>query len=78
MRTNYAEIDGKRVYVGKRKCECADSGCKMGHDGRCREKGLSLYIRIDMEDVGGTRFCEGCAEDALESGLFAPKAGVRP
>jgi hypothetical protein len=26
--------------------------------------------RIDMEDATGTRMCAGCAEDALESGVF--------
>ena len=54
-------------------CECGDSGCPE-HKGMnfCRNVGRRTVRRIDMED-GETRFkmCEGCAADALESGVFA-------
>lgn len=54
-------------------CECSDSGCP-NHRGfsSCRRlKELVLYYRADMEDLTGTYFCEECAEDAMNSGVFS-------
>jgi hypothetical protein len=30
-----------------------------------------VLYRVDMEDIGGTLMCECCADDALDSGLYA-------
>ena len=55
----------------KRRCECSDPGCPKhaGIETCTRPKVTTLY-RIDMDDESGTWFCEGCAEDASDSGLF--------
>ncbi len=56
-----------------RPCECSDPGCPVHRDvNECTERGTAIVRRIDMED-GSTRFvmCDGCAEDALNSGVFA-------
>lgn len=50
-------------------CECADTRCPECH-GTCFEEGTILLYRIDMEDASGTLMCEGCSQDALESGLY--------
>lgn len=54
-------------------CECGDSGCPVhkGHN-TCHNAGYVTVRRIDMDD-GQTRFrmCRGCAQDALDSGVFA-------
>lgn len=76
------EINVAKGYTST--CECADPGCPAaGHviepcDLRgvtqriacCNGKTSRLLFRVDMQDLTGTLFCEGCAEDALESGLF--------
>ena len=53
-------------------CECSDSGCH-AHTGTpvCNQTGTSLLYRVDMEDQTGTLFCEDCAADAMEAGLFS-------
>lgn len=51
------------------KCECADGGCPVCH-GACKKCSSVILYRVDMEDRTGTAFCEQCAEDAMESGLF--------
>lgn len=51
-------------------CDCADHACPVHTGADCRFIGrTTFYRRIDMD--GGVRFCPACAEDALESGLFA-------
>lgn len=52
-------------------CECADRGCKE-HKGQssCLAAGDTILFRVDMADETGTLFCEACATDAMESGLF--------
>lgn len=50
-------------------CECADPGCPYC-EGHCKNNGNFILYRIDMEDTSGTCFCEDCAEDAMESGVF--------
>ena len=54
-------------------CECADSGCPMHLGTDCdssESENLTILYRVDMTDYTGTRFCDGCADDAFESGLF--------
>ncbi len=55
----------------KHLCECLDIGCPIHEGTSCRTIGhtWTLY-RIDMEDVTGTRMCDPCSNDAMESGLF--------
>ncbi len=55
----------------KTHCQCTDPGCPI-HNGTssCNRKSTSILYRIDMEDETGTPMCNGCAEDAFESGLF--------
>lgn len=60
-------------------CECSDpkypvhtddssrSTCKASE---CQQVGTSTLYRVDMEDKTGTVMCEGCADDAMESGVF--------
>jgi hypothetical protein len=52
-------------------CECSDSGCAV-HKGEsaCNNTATVTLYRIDMVDSTGTLFCEDCAADALDSGLF--------
>jgi hypothetical protein len=55
-------------------CECADTGCPH-HQGTayCLQKYAMILFRVDMADRGGTKFCVQCGDDALASGVFAPK-----
>ena len=50
-------------------CEDSDPQCSICH-GHCQHEGTIILYRIDMEDQTGTLFCEQCADDASESGLF--------
>lgn len=52
-------------------CECSDNQCPV-HNGQneCVNLGEVVLYRVDMEDLTGTLFCEECASDALDSGLF--------
>jgi len=57
-------------------CECSDTGCKAHPGKHCANHGeVSLLYRVDMEDHTGTAFCEACADDAFESGLFTTESG---
>jgi hypothetical protein len=58
----------------KRKCECADPGCPV-HNGHsaCENAARLKVYRIDMEDRTGTWMCDGCAADAMESGVFTTR-----
>ena len=52
-------------------CECGDQGCKVHKGlGFCLNTASVILYRVDMEDETGTAFCEDCADDAFESGLF--------
>lgn len=52
-------------------CGCADAGCPVHRTvSQCVLASVVTFYRIDMEDITGTPFCEACATDALESGLF--------
>jgi len=52
-------------------CECTDPGCPQ-HEGvaQCLVPASCILRRVDMDDVTGTAFCDGCAEDAMASGVF--------
>lgn len=55
-------------------CECADGKCPVhtGHD--CTALSTCTLYRSDMDDKSGVRFCEACAADAMESGVFTDRA----
>ena len=51
-------------------CECSDPGCEC--KGECANDATTTMRRIDMEDGTTTfDFCDDCASDALDSGVFA-------
>jgi hypothetical protein len=52
------------------RCECSDPGCPVCH-GKCRRKVYVTLYRVDMEDVTGTDMCQGCADDAMDAGVFS-------
>jgi hypothetical protein len=52
------------------KCECSDPLCPIHFGQKCTENATSTLFRIDMEDLTGTYMCDGCTEDAMDSGLF--------
>ena len=51
-------------------CQCADSLCPVHRGTDCDLPATRTLYRVDMEDLTGTSFCEACANDALQSGLF--------
>jgi hypothetical protein len=51
------------------RCECSDPGCPCCK-GKCRHEATETVFRVDMEDWTGTDMCGGCADDALDSGVF--------
>jgi hypothetical protein len=55
----------------KNPCECSDPGCPE-HKGKehCNRAARTNLRRSDMDDETGTLMCAGCADDAMESGLF--------
>jgi len=53
------------------KCECSDPGCP-ACGGQCAETAEIVLYRIGENDETGTMFCADCANDALDSGVFAP------
>ena len=55
--------------IVKNPCQCSDPECPVCH-GHCQRSATTNLVRVDMEDITGTEMCPGCAEDALESGLF--------
>lgn len=69
---------GKQTYsgvLGDDRCGCFDPGCahpsESGrHTNQCTRKASTTLWRVDMNDQDGTRFCDECADDAMESGLF--------
>lgn len=52
-----------------RSCQCSDRGCPCCK-GKCKSQALMFVHRTDMDDAEGTPMCEGCAADALDSGVF--------
>lgn len=52
-------------------CECSDPGCPVHRDAsECAYVGALTLYRVDMEDLTGTLFCDGCAEDAEAAEVF--------
>ncbi len=51
-------------------CECNDHLCPNHEGGDCQDEGCMVLYRIDMEDLTGVMFCDVCADDAMESGVF--------
>lgn len=51
------------------KCECADRECACG--GNCNHQSVTTLFRVDMDDSTGTAFCDRCASDAMDCGLFS-------
>ena len=39
-------------------------------DVQCLRQASCILYRSDLREHSGTAFCESCAEDALESGMF--------
>jgi hypothetical protein len=58
------------AMLGDDRCECVDTGCPANHSNQCPNIATVTLWRVDMEDITGTRFCDECADDAMESGLF--------
>lgn len=58
-------------------CECADLGCPV-HEcyGECHYRHATTLYRVDMMDETGVRFCELCAADAMEAGVFREEDGA--
>lgn len=59
-------------------CECSDPGCPVHKGESCDNKVTEsdrLY-RIDMQDFTGILFCEECAIDAFDSGLFSDEPNI--
>jgi hypothetical protein len=56
----------------KLQCECSDPGCPE-HEGKseCTKQAKHMVRRIDFEGQPKCYFCQGCYEDAIESGVFA-------
>lgn len=58
--------------INQRKCECSDPSCQIPHGATmCRATMPTTLYRVDMEDRTGVDMCEGCAIDAMETGLFS-------
>jgi len=52
-------------------CECHDTHCPVHKTvDDCNRAATSTLYRIDMIDETGTLFCDHCADDAMDSGLF--------
>lgn len=60
-------------------CQCSDPGCH-AHPGtpNCERPATITLYRVDMTDYSGTDFCDDCAADALESGLFSDEPAESP
>lgn len=68
----YRELERRyRLVTQPGQCECTDPGCPC--EGECKRDSSMTLFRIDMEDENGTAFCESCAEDALDSGVFSTR-----
>jgi hypothetical protein len=58
-------------------CECCDSHCS-AHKGKnwCDQNANTVLYRVDTQDETGTAMCAGCAQDAMDSGLFTTKDAI--
>jgi hypothetical protein len=63
------------AVLGDDHCECSDPGCP-AHKGKssCERKANQTLWRVDMDDESGTRFCQRCADDAFDAGVFTDEA----
>ena len=55
-------------------CECSDPGCP-ACKGDCRRAAVVVLFRVDMDDSSGVAFCQGCADDAMDAGVFTTETG---
>ena len=60
------------------RCQCFDGQCAAQHEGQCDQEVEFTLVRHDMEQfkndpAAEVTFCVGCADDAIESGLFRLK-----
>jgi len=61
----------RRSFTSGDLCECADTACHSNpHDVEAQILATSILFRVDMDDEYGVEFCNHCANDALESGVF--------
>lgn len=53
-------------------CECTDPSCThpIDDDLRCLRQAIVILHRVDIHDHSGNAFCESCAEEALDGGMF--------
>ena len=54
-------------------CECVHEDCLHPAEqgsGQCIRQAAHILYRCDLDDHTGTAFCEECAEDAIDCGLF--------
>ena len=53
-------------------CQCSDPMCPVC-SGKCAQVATQMLCRVDMSDAYDLPMCDGCADDALESGVFDTK-----
>jgi hypothetical protein len=51
-------------------CQCVDRGCLQHLEFICEKEATTTVHRTDVDDKTGTPMCEGCATDAVNSGVF--------
>lgn len=57
------------------KCECHDNQCPCDHGTECRKTSDITLFRIDLgADTSPICMCSECADDAMESGVFATES----
>ena len=61
--------EGTITMSRKNLCKCSEGMCPCCF-GSCWSVATVTVYRVDMEDATGTPMCEGCADDAMDSGLF--------
>ena len=76
--------------IAANSCECSDPGCPcdahderrlklavqlFGHAETCTAQATQQLHRIDMDDETGVLFCDECAADAQDSGVFTDASG---
>lgn len=62
----------------RRICECFDRGCPVHGREECGKEATCILYRIDMIDETGTAFCDDCADDAMDSGLYESRDDEEP
>lgn len=74
--TSDTNLDSTARHSDTLTCECSDVGCSVHIGQSCVLRNEQTLYRIDMDDWTGTRFCEKCASDAMDSGLFTDETQV--